>query len=1255
MPGIDLSRPLLAVGASAKTDWASASADTGLTFTGKAQLRRGLNVEIGLEALATADANFRKFIAATARGNAFAAAEASLQIQLPLNLFDEFGVVVGAQAVAQAAAGIEVGLGISVGDFVRLAQQDPASNGLPLSLLLMLLEEVDISAVVEVHVAASAMAYAVLKVSGNVIGKPTRAAGFYCSAKAGCGCAAGVGFSARAGAGFKDFRRFYGRAIDKTLDTTLQAIEGMLPPSADFVRPLLTAFGPVAKTAFRTAYEIGDYIARNSPGNSPKEASDLANHCVGIVLEEAQRFLFGQLLGAGLKGIQGQVAQIIGNLVKGGWDALMPERRALADLLYRMPAEPFQPTEDNTKYWGDLLTNGVDFVTAIPGLVGDDMIKSLAMLYAGAELLIEAITNRVNQAQAYAVAIGAGRVATKPSFTGPVANAPPRAVKTYMCRVLGKSASASLDYADLIQFLVDDVVVDALRREVPEVDAFLQVFKGPVAAVENDVLRMLLTHGQAFVSSRGNVGEADPDATLQMLLGALDTFITQQVQPILVTEVNKHIDDGNVRLYFNEVLLPSILFTKDVAFRTALNWSRHPINKDEFTEALASVMTGLLGRTLVLFADSFFAAVQQDMQKSCDHAASRLTGRNDPFKAMGLPADPVMRSLFATVLRGGGALFGPLPSAQRARIRSILYEVVAALPVRDQQSFVAQLGDDFFIPNIDHMNELSTALLDVSRERFERFIELMFEAGGALAVDALEAFIVNAADLIKQWERRLAKSLHDLDVQLARLVADVRRLAAEVEAEFQRVQQEIQALFQSLGSASLRRTLRQAISETVSASAKADLRRNSLYRNLPLSELKQAAENLLADTIHGVIEGPLVDPFFNALGVVADSLDDLLTDIRALDPRRPLAAQVLDLVLDRVEEEMAAAFGSGEPHVDLAVTLQFDFFGPQHTTFNLGRIDLPRTRLFQLMRSAVAALDFYEAQLATTAQALADAFATQVELQGQEVTQAARSADQARLSRLQAEHSAAPKTIAIVDPRPQAMYDRDVEAWIHLGDVPMSYLGMGRDEQQRVFVFLNGVLVPPQSLLLGEASGQVDSRAHLANITVNASMPRGAPRTLGSVGGAIVTRAAKTAHAVNSIQPAPALRAGRVANPSGLARIDRTLGGGTDLRIPLPLSALAAGTNTLTVIVLDAGGKQYRQTVTFGAASPPRLRPAAGKLPKLPTPAVVGATRVGSRPIAVQISLQHDQAALASAAHQAQTFVRKQARLNLPALPKRSR
>ncbi len=368
----EISERLLGAGASAKNDWAHASAATSLEFTGEAQIRRGVEVAIGISALASADAGLSKFIDATVRGNAFAEAQASLQLQLPLNLFDEFGVRVGAQAVAQAAAGIEVGLGLSVGDFIALLGVNSESQGLPVELVKLLLDEATMGGKFEVHVAASAMAYASIVIAGKVIDD----AGFHITADAGLGLAAGVGFSGGLDIGIRDFRKFYGRAVDRTLTGVVDGIEALLPVEAAHLMPTVRALAPVAAASLRVAYELGDFIAKNSPPNTHQGALDLSNHCVGIILEEAQRFLFNRFLESGLRGFQILITTDIPSLAAGAWDALRPQRQALANVLYRIPDDPFQPTQENAEYWAGLIGRATDLIGQLPVPMSGDLVPT---------------------------------------------------------------------------------------------------------------------------------------------------------------------------------------------------------------------------------------------------------------------------------------------------------------------------------------------------------------------------------------------------------------------------------------------------------------------------------------------------------------------------------------------------------------------------------------------------------------------------------------------------------------------------------------------------------------------------------------------------------------------------------------------------------------------------------------------------------------------------------------------------------------
>ena len=66
-----------------------------------------------------------------------------------------------------------------------------------------------------------------------------------------------------------------------------------------------------------------------------------------------------------------------------------------------------------------------------------------------------------------------------------------------------------------------------------------------------------------LVRHRAGCGAAGPATTLRVLVGCIDTFITDQVQAVLVPAVNQQIADGNAK----------------AVLQTKCSWKRRPIRK----------------------------------------------------------------------------------------------------------------------------------------------------------------------------------------------------------------------------------------------------------------------------------------------------------------------------------------------------------------------------------------------------------------------------------------------------------------------------------------------------------------------------------------------------------------------------------------------------------------------------------------------------------------------------------------------------
>ena len=138
------------------------------------------------------------------------------------------------------------------------------------------------------------------------------------------------------------------------------------------------------------------------------------------MLEETQRFLLERFAEAGLDAARSVVQGLSSGLGQSAWDALLPQRRALADRLYAVPADPFQPSNDNRAYWRGLQTDMLALADALPAGARDAVRVGAATAGAAAELLMEMFRSRINAAQAYVVAVGVGQITTKPSFGGPL-------------------------------------------------------------------------------------------------------------------------------------------------------------------------------------------------------------------------------------------------------------------------------------------------------------------------------------------------------------------------------------------------------------------------------------------------------------------------------------------------------------------------------------------------------------------------------------------------------------------------------------------------------------------------------------------------------------------------------------------------------------------------------------------------------------------------------------------------------------------
>jgi len=487
MPTVGGTRKLLTAGAGYNAgDWASVGAEASLDFLAVANLNRGVDIGNGVEALAQLDGAIRQYIAADVHSQAHAVARVRAQVQMPLDLFDEAGIAVRLQAVAEAAVGVELAIGLDVGDFLVLAGSDPRLRGAPLAMLKIFLDEFTIQGGVMAKAAASAMAYANLVATGSFGKRGAQLPGFTIAAEAGVGLKAGAGFRVFARFGVDDPRKLIRRTIDLAVDETLAAIVVELPAT---VRPLVAEATVPLKIGLRCAFELGSALAENAGAYSAADQGKLALRVAQAGLEELQRFVFERAIEFASQ----QLRVVLRDLPFGdaAWTATRVKRQAFADRLRALPEDPFEASDDNRTYWKNVVTDAANLAAALAGSapMPSAVKEPLAIIWAGAQLLMKSV-ERISVATARASAIGAPAVGTTAAFDGelPVAPAP---VRTQINAALGNASSAPVRQADAIMYLLQ-VLGSQLREISPPAANILSLLTGTSLTAPAEALSIVL-------------------------------------------------------------------------------------------------------------------------------------------------------------------------------------------------------------------------------------------------------------------------------------------------------------------------------------------------------------------------------------------------------------------------------------------------------------------------------------------------------------------------------------------------------------------------------------------------------------------------------------------------------------------------------------------------------------------------------------------------------------------------------------------
>jgi hypothetical protein len=1068
-------------------DWLNAGASAGFDFTLAANLRRGIDVGAGAQALVALDASIRKFIAADVTGEAHAAARVGARVQVPLDLFDEAGAVVRAEAVAEAAASISLAIGLSIGDFLELAGNDPHMRGVPLQLLRILLEETTIQGGVMAKASAAAMAYASIAMTGRLIESGDNKPGFTVAAEAGVGLKAGAGFKVFARLGVDDPRRLIRRTIDIAVDETLAAASAAVPED---IKPLVAELRTPAKIGLRSAVEVGFALAEQAAAGSfnPDAGPALALRCVQVALEEAQRDLLERVTELAINTLRTSLPHL--PITDASWAQCQAQRNALASLLDACPLEPFEDTAANRQYWLDLARAAADVGAALgTPSQGDPWLESASAMWAAAQLIFVTL-RRVSSASARADIIGLDPASVQPAFEGPAPDQPPPAIRAFIASRIGASAGSQLSLEQLVEFILRTDLLRYLPREFPDVSVALDLLAGADRRGLAAAVATILENIGAFAVQPN--GTRDAEASLRVLVQALQQYFDARVNTELLPAINAALDGQNahVRTFLDEVLLDALRFSVGTVFDRVLHWADGDVTgQTALREACSAIVMRLFSRGLVATGDILLTHALAGVHNALGDAASHVNdaGGVAPVLASltGLPRADLAELMEETLLVCADT-FRPLPETKRARIRELLYVVLDTAPPAPDAAFVDQLRSDTMVPNFEAAAALSFELGGLIAEHVVRFITALLERVAARLLELLLDVVRALAEQVARWIAELEALLADIAGRLRDVVADILRFGRQLEEAGDVMLGQVEHLLTRFSNRPGDRTsLRNEIRKKLRDEARGML--NDVvpfYSDLP-SAGRTVIKDALDDAIALVIDG-LFAPVIDAVGDLAAETADFVSDLRAIEPGDNLTQAITDLFLDRLEDTVRAAFGYDNPGVDIGFHVRGSYrppkvFGQQPPRItididvDLGRVEVPLNTIVQAVRSVAEGLASIEAAIGDLATSLATVLALETSIDAAEVERVTIEEEQAVSNRRFTETYPTVLDAIIVKPAPSAVYEGHVDIEISLPNVPHSYLGL-EEEQQRCFVWINEELLGLDSFVVATVLGPEGSR-----------------------------------------------------------------------------------------------------------------------------------------------------------------------------------
>ncbi|TYP76685.1 hypothetical protein [Paenibacillus methanolicus] len=642
----------------------------------------------------------------------------AVQLQTPLNFFDQIGLAARVQAIARAAIAIGIESNITVGQIMNRVTERPEIQGIPEKLFRLVLDEIVLEGDIHAQAAIAVMAYADLIATFDIFDNK----GFELVFDTGYGFLAGGGYRTYLKANIGNPQRMVQRLFDLFIFEIMNEVKAM-GLSGDSLLQLEFLFRMVS----RLSYDLGLRLRFSSQSTLGDE---LRKTILETFIAEGQWWFYRR--------ISQFLSVVIRNILRNN-NLGSADIEAFLRLMDSVPMELNQLRSFNQTF-----ASYVDLITPeIPSNLQNDWLQNISALWASLSLT-ESLSRSFSSG---------GLFITDPKVVTPI----PDRIRIWINSSLQKPINEELILSDLMNYLLDAPLSLLLERE-SQVLTFITIFRDLFNGTPRDVTRGLLTY----------ISNSIPPSSSNMQ--SIHSNLTKIVERQFSSQIQESIKERFARQQEVSILLEASLFPMiEIIVKHALTSVMNENYRDEnqreiLMEGISSALLPLVGRPLILLSETVLKIVHEQIPNKLIATANQLN------------KDQVARSINTLILKYGGGLFPdfniwfrPLQSALRAVgqvlkqpfISQGIYDSLKGIftPIGADQTdryrvdpYMMRLQNPQFIPRQNELIALTTSIANIMFNRMSNYSSIMIR-------ELIKAFVEYLQELVASIVRELQRSV----------------------------------------------------------------------------------------------------------------------------------------------------------------------------------------------------------------------------------------------------------------------------------------------------------------------------------------------------------------------------------------------------------------------------------------------------------------------------------------------------------------